>query len=291
LPDQAVKDNTNEEEHKATYKVTKSDRLAQSEADKYLANTDLDRRKRVAPSRYSPEPGKAKGILNILKKTTDNPLVSKIKANPPVKQPSPFRREPIQEDKRLIKPKALGILPPIGATPPYRPLRYSDPETPEHLRVLTRNITPIEEFRQTGSREPETLLNQRFDLPAYRLDFDAEIEEEFPENLFVEQIDEINENIANDDIEQLLIREEILEEPELPELELEVQIENIEQLEDIDQQNIENNMAAPVNLAGVIQHLQGENEEQKNAAMVQLAQFVQNINQPPAPVAVPAPSH
>ena len=165
MPDQAVKDNTNEKEDRDTNKVTKSDRLAQAEAEKF--------KERVAPSRYSPEPGKAKGILNILKKSTDNPIVSKIKANPPVHQQSPFRREIIQEDKKIIKPKPLGILPPVGAPEQYRPLRYSDPETPEHLRVFTRNITPIEEFRQGGNREPELLLNQRFDLPAYRLDFDA----------------------------------------------------------------------------------------------------------------------
>jgi hypothetical protein len=42
-------------------------------------------------------------------------------------------------------------------------------------------------------------------------------------------------------------------------------------------------MAAQVDLAGVIQHLQGDNEEQKNAAMVQLAQFGQNLDQAAAP--------
>jgi hypothetical protein len=267
--------------------LTKSDLKAQEEADIFLESRVSDRKHRQLISKkviYTPDTGnKSRSLITAFRrlgKSTEKPLITKVKPqfhdNQELYVPT---TEHTDNPKTLIKPQPLGILTPPGQRDQYKPLAHSYTPYTDTRYTTAHPIHPIFEKIRFDPKNPVQYSTERkFNIiPPIT---DITVRETFYDidNKAIQLVDrEDHPNIqpeprqlhfANDQDDDLLYEGE---------------------LDNLFWENLDINMAAqpPVDIAAIIRNLQGDNEENRQNAVVQLAEVVQRIN-PPAP-ASPAP--
>ena len=238
---------------------------------------------------FTPEGKHDKQNLGDFTPVAERPIVAKVKANPPTKRKSQFEDYGLTTPKKVIKPQALGILTPYSSdNEQYRPVNLRRRRSTEGNRDFDRHLETITEANHIGYRTPlATGLSSEGSSPDLNLFHDAEpfhglaaegqllihrqLRQQSPEPEHLEEeIDIIVDFEAALDLDDSDYEAELL------------LLENPPIQEPLRNRNLQEPiMAAPPNdLPGIIQHLQGENNDERQNAIVQLAQYVQRINAP-----------
>ena len=249
-------------------KQTKADELAQREAETYTKTATTDKRSRhikATKNVYSPSvetrPQADKELDYFLDYARDS------------------ERDSAENlDKKRIIPQPLGLLSPLGAEGVYKPsqniqdtLALQARQHRRELHEIIEGIAPVTQNPENNPNSPNKAIFSPLHSPQESLS-ETDTSTDETENISWDSEEETQEHNQTPEP----IRADQLN----PESDTEVQQE--ENIPEIVEQNI--NMAVPQNpidIAGVIQNLQGNNNDDRQQAMIQLAQFVQQINQPP----------
>jgi hypothetical protein len=236
---------------------------------------------------FTPEGQKDRHKLGDFTPVAERPIVAKVKANPPTKRKSQFEDYGLTTPKKVIRPQALGILTPYSDKEQYRPGNVKRRRSTEVNTSFDRQLETITETNNIGYRTPLARdFSSEGSSPDLDLFHDAEpfrelaalirrqVEQPSPDqDQLREEIDIIADFDAALDLDDSDYEAELL---------LLDNLDNPPIQEPVGHQVVQEPiMAAPPNdLPGIIQHLQGENNVERQNAIVQLAQYVQRINAP-----------
>jgi hypothetical protein len=283
----------------SNYTQTKADKRLLQEAEAFVAGTSTDRKSRHLHSKklvYDPSEPTGTHHLEEPTPAAERPIVAKYSANPPVKRKSQFEEYRTKTHKRLIKPGALGFLTPCGNKEQYSPRNTTQTKSVKIKQGFGRILGTISETNNRDFRgatasgyssensSPETELFRG----ANRFQ-DTEFEPGV-RRLRVSPTDHQHHASSDSDSDnspelELDIVADFNAALDLDDLDYEEELILLEHPQEEGQINIEeepiNNMALPPNdLPGIIQQLQGDNNADRQNAIVHLAQYVQRINPP-----------